>query len=123
MAAPPIVPTVAPSPDLNLDKNTNLVFQNTTTTAKVAYFKFGTSSSTTDTVMEIITKDPNEIEVSDKIPVSTSNSYYVNEIDKTPVKFASGTPLVTQTTNIRFPTPEARAYTPEKVATFLIFKK
>lgn len=113
----------APTPDLNVDKNQNLGVQNKNISTKTAYFKFGTSANTTDTVMEVITKDSDKIEVQDKIVVSDTNSYYVTQIDKTPVKFASGSPLVTQTTNVRFPRPEARSYTPEKVATFLIFKK
>jgi hypothetical protein len=73
--------------------------------------------------MEIITRNSDEIKVNDQIVVSDENAYYVEAIDKTPVKFGSGIPLVTQTTNVRFPRPEVRAYTPEKIATFLIFKK
>jgi hypothetical protein len=112
-----------PPPDISVSKNDNLSVQGKNISTKTAYFKFGTSVNTTDTVMEIITKDSDKIEVQDKIPVSDTEGYYVTNIDKTPVKFATGTPLVTQTTNIRFPRPEAKQYTPEKVATFLIFKK
>jgi hypothetical protein len=113
----------APTPDLNVSKDQNLTIPNKNISTKTAYFKFGTSTATTDSIMEIITKDSEEIAVTDKIPVSEENSYYVTQIDKTPVKFASGTPLVTQSTSVRFPKPEAKQYTPEKVATFLIFKR
>lgn len=113
----------APKPSLNIDKNENLSVQNKNISTKTAYFKFGTSTSTTDTVMEVITKDSENIQVSDKIVIDNDDSYYVSQVDKTPVKFASGTPLVTQITNVRFPKPEAKEYAPEKVATFLIFKR
>jgi hypothetical protein len=113
----------APKPSLNIDKNENLNIQNKNISTKTAYFKFGTSTATTDTVMEVITKEPEQIEVNDKIVMSGDDSYYVTQIDKTPVKFATGVPLVTQTTSVRFPRPEAKEYTPEKVATFLIFKR
>lgn len=113
----------APTPDLNVSKDQNITIQNKNISAKTAYFKFGTSVTTTDSIMEVITKDSEEIAVSDKIPVSDENSYYVTQIDKPPVKFASGIPLISQTTNVRFPKPEAKQYTPEKVATFLIFKR
>lgn len=112
-----------PPPDLSVSKNENLTIQNKNISTKTAYFKFGTSTSTADTIMEVITKEPDQIEVTDQIVMSDTEAYYVTNIDKTSVKFASGTPLVTQTTNIRFPAPEAKQYAPEKVATFLIFKK
>lgn len=112
-----------PPPDLNISKNENLIVQNKNISTKTVYFKFGTSSATTDTLMEVVGKDTQKIEVKDKIPVSDENSYYVTQVDKSPVKFATGTPLITQTTNIKFPKPEAKTYTPEKIATFLIFKK
>jgi hypothetical protein len=112
-----------PPPDLSISKNENLGIQGKNISTKTAYFKFGTSTATTDTVMEVITKEPEQIEVNDKIVMSGDDSYYVTQIDKTPVKFATGVPLVTQTTNVRFPRPEAKQYTPEKVATFLIFKR
>ena len=113
----------APTPDLNLSKDQNITIQNKNISVKTAYFKFGTSTATTDTIIEIITKDSEKIMPADKIEVSNDNSYYVTQLDKTPVKFASGTPLVTQSTNVTFPKPEAKQYTPEKVATFLIFKR
>jgi hypothetical protein len=112
-----------PPPDLSISKNENLTIQNKNISTKTAYFKFGTSTATTDSIMEVITKEPDQLEVTDQIVMSGDENYYITNIDKTEVKFASGTPLVTQKTNIRFPTPETKQYAPEKVATFLIFKK
>lgn len=113
----------ATPPDLNVSKNENIQIQNKNISTKTAYFKFGTSTTTADTIMEVITKEPDQIKVKDKLVINETNSYYVTQIDRTPVKFATGTPLVTQTTNVRFPKQEAKEYTPEKVATFLIIKR
>lgn len=111
------------TPQLVVSKNENLNIQNKNITTKTAYFKLGTTTSTTNTVMEVITKDAKDIQVSDKIQITEDDSYYISQIDKSPVKFASGSPLISQTTSVRFPKPEAQSYAPEKVATFLIFKK
>lgn len=110
-------------PELTIGKNENFVFSTTQVSVKVANFKINTGASADTATMEIITRNADNIKINDQIVVSDSNAYYVEAIDKTPVKFGSGTPLVTQTTNVRFPRPEIRAYTPEKIATFLIFKK
>ena len=112
-----------PPPDISVSKDDNLSISNKNISMKTAYYKFGTSVTTDDTLMEIVTKDSKDIAVNDQINMGDGNSYVIKEIDKTPVKFASGTPLVSKTINVRFPRPEAKAYAPEKIATFLIFKK
>lgn len=112
-----------PPPSISVTQDENLSISGKNISVKTAYFKFGTNVSTNDTVMEVITQDSKDIAVNDQIGVGDGNSYVVQSTDKTPVQFASGTPLVTQTTNIRFPKPEYKNITPEKVATFLIFKK
>jgi hypothetical protein len=112
-----------PPPDISVSKDENFTISNKNISIKTAYYKFGTNATTDDTVMEIITKDSKDIAVNDQIAMNEGNSYVVKQIDKTPVKFASGTPLVSKSMNIRFPRPEAKAYAPEKIATFLIFKK
>lgn len=122
MAAP-----INPSsdPELSVPGNKNFTTSNTSTSVaiKTASFKINTGASADTATMEIITRNPGDIKINDQIVVSEQNAYYVEQIDKTPVKFGTGTPLVTQRTNVKFPRPEVRAYTPEKVATFLIFKK
>lgn len=122
MAAPPDKVTIAPA-EISVSVDDNLTVTGKTVSVKTAYFKFGSGVDTNDTVMEIITKDTKDIQVNDQIPLKDGNSYVITEIDRTNVEFASGTPLVTRTTNVRFPRPEAKTYAPEKVATFLIFKK
>lgn len=119
--AAPINPSLDPS--LNVEKNNNYSISSSLVSIKTANFKINTGALADTATMEIITKDPNEIKINDQIVVSDQNAYYVEAIDKTPVKFGTGTPLVTQTTNVRFPSPEAKTYTPEKIATFLIFKR
>jgi hypothetical protein len=119
--AAPIDPSL--DPKLTVEKNQNLSMSDGKVSVKTAYFKINTGAAADTATMEVITKDPNDIAINDQIIISDQNAYYVEAIDKTPVKFGTGTPLVTQTTNIRFPKPEAKNYTPEKVATFLIFKK
>lgn len=88
--------------------------------AKTVYFK---KESTNDALMEIISKNPETIAVNDEIQRSNTVKYYVQSITPTQVKFGSGTPLLSQTTNISFPKQENDNYAPEKIATFLIFKK
>lgn len=119
--AAPINPSLDPS--LTVEKNQNLSMSDGKVSVKTAYFKINTGAAADTATMEVITKDPEDIKINDQIIVSDQNAYYVQAINKTPVKFGTGVPLVTQTTNIRFPKPEAKNYTPEKVATFLIFKK
>lgn len=112
-----------PPPSLAVSQDENFTVSGKNISVKTAYFKYGTSVATNDTVMEVITQDSKDIAVNDQIAVADGNSYVVQSTDKTPVQFASGIPLVTQTTNIRFPKPEYKSIAPEKVATFLIFKK
>lgn len=119
--AAPINPSLDPS--LIVEKNENLQFSESRISIKTANFKINTGASADTATMEIITSNPNDIKINDQIVVSDQNAYYVETIDRTPVKFGSGVPLITQTTNIRFPKPEAKLYTPEKIATFLIFKR
>lgn len=119
--AAPINPSL--DPNLIVEKNENYTISNSLISIKTANFKINTGASADTATMEIITKNPDEIKQNDQIVVSDQNAYYVQSIDKTPVKFGTGVPLVTQVTNVRFPRPEAKTYTPEKIATFLIFKK
>lgn len=119
--AAPINPSL--DPKLTIEKNQNLSMSDGRVSIKTAYFKINTGAAADTATMEVITKDPEEIKINDQIVVSEENAYYVQSINKTPIKFGTGTPLVTQTTNIRFPKPEAKNYAPEKIATFLIFKK
>jgi hypothetical protein len=123
--AAPISPSLTTDPNLTItkDQNVSLNKGNISVSAKTAYFKLGVGASRDQSLIEMITKDSKQIGVNSEINVSTSNPYYVQTIDKTAIKFGSGTPLISQSTNIRFPSPEAKTYTPEKVATFLIFKK
>lgn len=114
--------TVAPS-EIAVSINDNLSISGKNVSIKTAYFKFGTGVTADNTLMEIITKDTEDIAVNDLISMQDGNLYVIKNIQKTNVEFASGTPLVSKTVNVRFPKQEAKTYAPEKVATFLIFKK
>jgi len=120
--AQPIDPSLTTSPDFNIAKNQNLTLSGNIS-AKTAYFKLGYGASGNQSLAEIITKDSKEITTSTEVLLADGNKYYVQSVDKTPVKFSTGTPLITQKTNVRFPSFENILYTPEKIATFLIFKK
>jgi hypothetical protein len=122
MAAPPVQPTIAPT-EVSVSTNDNLTISGKNVSLKTAYFKFGDSVTSDNTILEAITKDTDKIEVNDKIIMQDGNSYIIKEIEKTNVQFASGTALVSKAVSVRFPRPEAKTYAPEKVATFLIFKK
>jgi hypothetical protein len=117
----------APNPSLDpsmiVDKNSNLSTSESRISTKTAYFKYGVGASADQALMEVITKDSAGLTLNDEIPVSDETAYFIQAIDKTPVKFATGVPLVSQNTNIKFPRPEVKNITPEKVVTFLIFKK
>lgn len=119
--AAPINPSLDPT--LNIQKNSNFIFSNSGLSIKTANFKINSGASADTATMEIITKNPEEIQINDEIVVSDQNAYFVQSVEKSPIKFGSGIPLVTETTNIKFPKKEARSYSPEKVATFLIFKR
>ena len=116
-------PIPSSDPTMIVAPNTNLSISDTDITTKTAYFKYGVGACGNQAIMEVITKNPAGLTLNEKIPVSDQTEYIVQNIDKTPVKFASGIPLVSQNTSVRFPRPEAKQYTPEKVTTFLIFKK
>lgn len=118
-------PSLTTDPDLTISKDQNISVNtgDLSVSAKTAYFKLGVGLTGDQSLIEMITKDSNQIGVNSQINVSATNPYYVQTIDKTAIKFGSGVPLISQSTNIRFPSPEAKIYTPEKVATFLIFKK
>ncbi len=113
---------VAP-PTITITEGENLSISGKNISTKTAHFKFGTSVSTSDTVLEVITPDSKEITTGDQINMGDGNSYVIETIKSTPVKYASGVPILNQKTNVVFPTQEAKQYTPEKIATFLIFKK
>jgi hypothetical protein len=119
--AKPIDPSLTTDPNLNIQKDSNLSIS--TISAKTLYFKLGAGVSADKGLLEITTKDPGGITLNDEIKVSDTSTYYVQNVFKTPVKFGTGTPLLNQNTSVKFPKPEAKQYTPEKVATFLIFKK
>jgi hypothetical protein len=120
-------PTPSLDPEMIIDKNKNLSVTGTPTgttiSTKTAYFKYGVGASSDKAIMEVITKDSAGLTLNEQIQVSDQTIYVVEAIDKTPVKFASGTPLVSQNVNVKFPRPEVKNITPEKVVTFLIFKK
>lgn len=88
--------------------------------AKTMYFKRQPDATA---VMEAVTKSPDSIAVNDQIIRSDSFKYYVQSVTPPQVKFGSGTPLLTEKTSISFPEPTLNNFTPEKIATFLIFKK
>ena len=113
----------APPPQITITEGENLTVTGKNISSKTAYFKFGTSVNTADTILEVITPNSKELLAGDRIDMGDGNSYVVETIKETPVKFASGIPLLTQKTDISFPKPETKEYTPEKIATFLIFKK
>jgi hypothetical protein len=116
-------PNPSLDPSMIVDKNTNLSVSGTRISTKTAYFKYGLGASADQALMEVITKDSAGLTLNEEIPVSDETAYYIQAVDKTPVKFASGVPLVSQNTNVKFPRPEVKNITPEKVVTFLIFKK
>jgi hypothetical protein len=91
---------------------------------KPVYFKLGTGAAgSTQSIAEVITKNPEKLQLNNELLLDDGNFYFVQQLDRTPVKFASGSPLVTQKTSINFPSPDIEGFIPEKVATFLIFKK
>jgi len=123
--ASPLLTLSTTDPKLNVSKDQNFTVNTGTVSvaAKTAYSKLGVGASGDQALVEVITKDSKDIGVNSKISLSEDNPYYVQEVNKTSIKFASGSPLVSQSTNIKFPRPEAKQYAPEKIATFLIFKK
>jgi len=91
---------------------------------KPVYFRLGTGvSGSTQSIAEVITKTPEKLQLNNELILGDGNVYYVQALDKTPIKFASGSPLVAQKTSVNFPSPDTEGFIPEKVATFLIFKK
>lgn len=88
--------------------------------AKTMYFKRQPDNTA---VMEVVTKTPDSIAVNDEIVRSNTVTYYVESVTPPQVKFGSGTPLLTEKTSISFPEPALNNLAPEKIATFLIFKK
>jgi hypothetical protein len=108
------VQNIATDEDITINTNSGDV------EAKTIYFK---KENTDDAVMEIVTKDSDSIEVNSQIKRSDDLTYYVQSITPPQVKFGTGTPLLSQTTTVSFPTVENKAFAPEKIATFLIFKK
>lgn len=120
--AAPIDPSLTKSPDFNVAKNQNLTMSGNVS-VKTAFFRLGIGANADQSLAEVITKDSQKITTSSEVFLADGNKYYVQTVDQTPVKFASGAPLVTQRTNVRFPSQDLVLYTPEKIATFLIFKK
>lgn len=106
--------TIATDEDISISTSTGNV------EAKTIYFKKQTTSTA---LMEIVSKNPQSISVNDTIKRSDTVNYYVQNITPPQVKFGTGTPLLSQTTNISFPKAENDNFAPEKIATFLIFKK
>lgn len=118
----PILSTFVTSDILNIatDEDISISTNSGAVEAKTIYFK---KQAGNKALMEIVSKNPEAIAVNDSIKRSETVSYYVESIIPPQVKFGTGTPLLSQTTNISFPKAENDNFAPEKIATFLIFKK
>lgn len=108
------VQNIATDEDITIKTNTGNV------EAKTIFFKKETPN---DAVMEIMTKNADSIQTNSQIKRSDELTYYVQNITPPQVKFGSGTPLLSQSTTVSFPSIENKQFAPEKIATFLIFKK
>lgn len=122
-------PELLVSPDFNLGEGGNIPtvadsdFPDQVITLKSLHFKLGVGPSGSQSLLEATTKSPEKLQLNSELILGDGNKYYIQELNTTQVKFSSGVPLITEKTNIKFPSPEISNITPEKIATFLIFKK
>ena len=106
--------------NITVDEDVSIKTDSGDVLAKTMYFKREANATA---LMEVVTKSPDSISVNDQIIRSDLVKYYVQSVTPPQVKFGSGTPLLTEKTSISFPEPTLNNFTPEKIATFLIFKK
>jgi hypothetical protein len=117
--------SVKQNPYLSLTSDTYIRFSDDDTKrADKAYFKYNLNSSlqVTGGDMEVVTKDYDNFEIGDTLKAGDNFNYVIDTITKPDVAYASGTPLLTQTTSINFPLPSETDYKPKKAVTFTILK-